>query len=55
MMKNVFNMFGAIESIPVQNVEILVMGIENIYDNSEYRIDLGNGKILEVSDSLRFR
>lgn len=48
-------MFGANESIPVQNVEILVMGIENIYDNSEYSIDLGNGKILEVSDSLRFR
>ena len=49
-MKNVFTMFGAKDKIHVGCVELLVMGIENVYDGREYRYDLGNGEVFEISD-----
>ena len=53
-MKNAFIMFGAKDLIPVSCVELLVMGIENVYDNKEYRFEIGNGKVFEIYDSVKF-
>ena len=53
-MKNVFNIFGANEFIPVSCVELLVLGIENVYDNKEHIVNIGNNKVLDVSDSVKF-
>jgi hypothetical protein len=53
-MKNAFVMFGAQDHIPVECVELLILGIENLYDNKEYLFDVGNNKTLDISDSLKF-
>ena len=53
-MKNAFVMFGVQDNISLECVELLILGIENVYDNKEYRIDIGNNKMLDVSDSIKF-
>ena len=54
MINNAFGMFGSQDSISVECVELLLMGIENLYDNKEYKYDIGHNRTFEVSDSAKF-
>ena len=54
MIHNALGMFGSQDYISVECVELLLMGIENLYDNKSYQFDIGNNRIFDISDSIKF-
>ena len=55
LIKNAFAMFGAHDIIDVQDVELLILGIDNVYDKSKpSRVIKDVRKLIDISNTENF-